>query len=150
LRLSRDCSLSADYVVRWHLRGCSLIFRRPVRSSGAAGELRNCPEELDHLFHYLKTMGNHSGNKAEVCRRGILIQRCSNSRSHFLRRRLSRAKGEVRLISRSFTREELEREQAVTIPEILTQVPGFHSDESGARGGLGCESLDLICEGFSV
>jgi outer membrane receptor for ferrienterochelin and colicin len=34
------------------------------------------------------------------------------------------------------TREEIERQQAVTVSEILTQVPGLHVDESGARGGL--------------
>ena len=34
------------------------------------------------------------------------------------------------------TREEIERQQAVTVSEILTQLPGLHVDESGARGGL--------------
>jgi outer membrane cobalamin receptor len=34
------------------------------------------------------------------------------------------------------TRGEIERQQAVTVSEILTQVPGLHVDESGARGGL--------------
>jgi outer membrane cobalamin receptor len=29
-----------------------------------------------------------------------------------------------------------DRQQAVTVSEILTQVPGLHVDESGASGGL--------------
>ena len=34
------------------------------------------------------------------------------------------------------TRKDIERQQAVTVSEILTQVPGLHADESGASGGL--------------
>ena len=44
--------------------------------------------------------------------------------------------GEVSANVTIITREEIERQQAVTVSEILTQVPGLHVDESGARGGL--------------
>jgi outer membrane cobalamin receptor len=44
--------------------------------------------------------------------------------------------GEVSANVTIITREEIERQQAVTLSEILTQVPGLHVDESGARGGL--------------
>jgi vitamin B12 transporter len=44
--------------------------------------------------------------------------------------------GEISADITIITREEIERQQAVTVSEILTQVPGLHVDESGARGGL--------------
>ena len=44
--------------------------------------------------------------------------------------------GEVSANVTIITREDIERQQAVTVSEILTQVPGLHVDESGARGGL--------------
>jgi vitamin B12 transporter len=44
--------------------------------------------------------------------------------------------GEVSATVTIMRREEIERQQAVTLSEILTQVPGLHVDESGARGGL--------------
>jgi vitamin B12 transporter len=44
--------------------------------------------------------------------------------------------GEISANITIITREEIERQQAVTVSEILTQVPGLHVDESGARGGL--------------
>ena len=44
-------------------------------------------------------------------------------------------KEEVSAIVTIITREDMERQQAVTISEILMQVPGLHVDESGARGG---------------
>jgi vitamin B12 transporter len=44
--------------------------------------------------------------------------------------------GEISANVTIITRDEIERQQAVTVSEILTQVPGLHVDESGARGGL--------------
>jgi vitamin B12 transporter len=44
--------------------------------------------------------------------------------------------GEISANITIITSEEIERQQAVTVSEILTQVPGLHVDESGARGGL--------------
>jgi outer membrane cobalamin receptor len=52
--------------------------------------------------------------------------------------------GEISADITIITREEIERQQAVTVSEILTQVPGLHVDESSARGGFVRINLSAI------